>query len=106
MEAEGFPPQAEDVSRARADQADAGRPAPSQRIGSRLPSTTTAEYDVLRDDGVLYAEKLSAAGVAVTRLHSPDMSHNFPISPGLVARFPQCLEMLNQIAGWLRSTLG
>jgi len=72
-----------------------------------LPSTlvATAEYDVLRDEGVEYAEKLAKAGVAVTHLHAPDMHHNFPVSPGTVARFPQCTAAITEIAGWLRATL-
>jgi acetyl esterase len=72
-----------------------------------LPPTllATAEYDVLRDEGLAYAEKLEAAGVLVTRLHSPDMHHNFPVHPGTVARFPQSNSALNQIAAWLRETL-
>jgi len=72
-----------------------------------LPPTliATAEYDVLRDDGLAYADKLAAAGVAVTRLHAPDMHHNFPVHPGTVARFPQCQAALQAFAGWLRATL-
>jgi acetyl esterase len=74
----------------------------------RLPPTliATAEYDVLRDEGLAYAEKLEAAGVAVTRFHAPDMHHNFPVHPATVARFPQCDRALAEIASWLRVTLG
>ena len=72
-----------------------------------LPPTlvATAEYDVLRDEGIEYAEKLKAADIAVTHLHAPDMHHNFPVTPGTVARFPQCDAALTEIAGWLRATL-
>jgi acetyl esterase len=72
-----------------------------------LPPTlvATAEYDVLRDDGIAYAEKLGAAGVAVTHLHAPDMHHNFPVHPATVARFPQSDAALTRIADWLRTTL-
>ena len=81
------------------------RPAPL-----RLPPTpgfpptliTTAEYDVLRDEGIAYVARLQQAGVAVTHLHSPDMHHNFPVNPGTVMRFPQCEETLDQIGAWLR----
>ncbi len=62
----------------------------------------TAEYDVLRDEGIPYARKLEQAGVAVTHLHSPDMHHNFPVGPSTVTRFPQSDRTLGQIAAWLR----
>ena len=73
-----------------------------------MPSTlvATAEYDVLRDEGIAYAEKLKAAGVNVTHLRAPDMGHNFPATPNLVGRFPQSRQTLAEIARWLKVTLG
>ena len=72
-----------------------------------LPPTlvATAQYDVLRDEGIAYARKLEAAGVAVTHVHTADMHHDFPVSPGTVARFPQSMQALDQIAAFLREAL-
>ena len=71
-----------------------------------LPPTlvATAEYDVLRDEGMAYARKLRAAGVAVTHVHADDMHHDFPVGPSTVVRFPQCERALGQFATWLRLT--
>lgn len=73
-----------------------------------LPPTfvATAEYDVLRDEGIAYADELRAAGVAVHHHHAPDMSHNYCVSPATVARLPQCQAALSAAAGWLRQVLG
>ena len=51
----------------------------------------TAEYDVLHDDGVMYAEKLRGAGVPVTYKDFPGMIHGFfnygsVIDEGIIAR--------------------
>ncbi len=72
-----------------------------------LPPTliATAEYDVLRDEGIAYAEKLAMAGIAVTHLHAPDMHHNFVAFPGTVQRFPQSDATLAQISQWLQAVL-
>lgn len=72
-----------------------------------LPPTlvTTAQYDVLRDEGIAYAEKLKAAGVAVTHLHASDMGHNFPVTPSQVVRFEQGVQTLGEIAAWLKANL-
>ena len=72
-----------------------------------LPPTlvTTAEYDVLRDEGTAYADKLRSAGVITTHMHAADMHHDFPVSPATVARFPQSRTTLHEVAGWLRAML-
>jgi acetyl esterase len=76
-------------------------------VPAGLPATlvATAQFDVLRDEGIAYARKLESAGVPVTHIHSPDMHHNFPVSPGTVARFPQSNEALEQIAAFVREHL-
>jgi len=37
----------------------------------------TAGFDVLRDEGIEYAERLAAAGVAVEHIHQPAMPHGY-----------------------------
>ena len=63
----------------------------------------TGEYDVLRDEGMLYSVRLREAGVDVTHFHFSDMHHNFPVWPLTVAEFPQSYEAREKIAGWVRS---
>ena len=72
-----------------------------------LPPTlvATAQYDVLRDEGIAYARALERVGVGVEHIHAADMHHDFSVGPATVARFPQCDRALGQIAAWLRRTL-
>ena len=61
----------------------------------------TAEYDVLHDDGVVYAEKLRAGGVPVTYKNYPGMIHGFfnygsLITEGITVR-RYLAESINQI---------
>lgn len=81
-------------------------PLRAEKIAALQPAlVATAEHDPLRDEGIAYAEKLSANGAVVTHLHFPDMHHNFPVHPGTVARFPQCDKAVRQFAEWLKNTL-
>lgn len=45
----------------------------------------TAQYDVLRDEGRMYAEKLQAAGVKATLINYPSMIHGFVTMAGAIA---------------------
>ncbi|MBJ7459020.1 MAG: alpha/beta hydrolase [Thermoleophilaceae bacterium] len=47
-------------------------------FGSQPPSVVvTSEYDILRDEGLAYAAKLSEYGVPVKHLHYPSLMHGF-----------------------------
>lgn len=67
-----------------------------------LPDTyiLTGGFDPLVDDGKTYADKLTAAGVAVLHKHYPGQIHGF-IS--LTKVIPQGTEALRGIANWLKS---
>jgi acetyl esterase len=62
----------------------------------------TAEFDVLRDEGRLYAQKLAAAGAPVTYKHYGDMNHGFLNLTGLVDRAD---EAMADLTGWLAKAL-
>lgn len=64
----------------------------------------TGEYDVLRDEGIRYAERLQQAGVAVTHIHYGRMHHNFAVWPLTVAALPQSFEARREMAEWIRQT--
>jgi len=61
-----------------------------------LPPTLvmTAEFDPLRDQGILYAERLAAAGVLVEHLHAGDQMHGFLMLSRVLARAGQLADRL------------
>ncbi|MBT9331459.1 alpha/beta hydrolase [Paracidobacterium acidisoli] len=63
----------------------------------------TGEYDVLRDEGVKYAERLKEAGVPVTHLHYDDMHHNFCVWPLTVGALKQSREAIAAMAEWIQA---
>ncbi len=58
----------------------------------------TAEADVLRDEGEAYAERLSAAGVAVKMVRFPGMIHGFLHLAGVFTRAHTALDELAETA--------
>ncbi len=62
----------------------------------------TAEFDPLRDEGALYAERLAAAGVAVAHRCHPGMIHHFY---GLTGFIPAARVVLAGIASELGAAL-
>ncbi|PLW69712.1 alpha/beta hydrolase [Pseudohalioglobus lutimaris] len=69
-----------------------------------LPATllVTAEADPLRDEGIAFAEKLRAAGVAVNYRHFEQAAHGFASSSGPNADHKALMSM---IAGWIEAGL-
>jgi acetyl esterase len=61
----------------------------------------TAEYDVLRDEGMAYAKRLAEAGVAVAHVHAKDMNHGFAASPNAFPYLSQAKDLLRQVASWI-----
>lgn len=61
-----------------------------------LPRTlvVTAEFDILRDDGIRFVQRLRDAGVSVEHAHYKDMVHGFVQWAGQVSAARACLETL------------
>jgi len=62
----------------------------------------TAEYDVLRDEGESFAEKLSAAGTPTRLVRCQGMNHGFWI---LASILDEATESVQQACAWLRERL-
>jgi len=89
------------------DDADRGNPyaSPIEADLAGLPPTMviTAECDVLRDEGVAYAEKAAAAGVPVQGRTYPGVFHGFLGAAGVLATSD---EALADMSGWIRAQGG
>lgn len=64
----------------------------------------TAEYDMLRDEGEAYANKLNAAGVHVTSVRYNGMIHNF-FFLNILSSIPESQAALQQISEQLKKHL-
>ena len=61
----------------------------------------TAEYDPIRDDGEIYADRLTAEGVPVVRKRYSNMLHDFPYI--LLDVVPEAAEELAAHGAWLKA---
>ncbi|NXE76171.1 AAAD deacetylase, partial [Cochlearius cochlearius] len=73
----------------------------------RLPLTyvLTCEHDVLRDDGVMYARRLRAAGVSVTHDHAKDAFHGAMMFVSGPTKLAVGHRLLNRYIEWLNENL-
>lgn len=60
----------------------------------------TAEYDLLRDEGKAFADRLRSAGVDTTFVHYGDMNHGFM---GMVGSLDRADEAMAAAGDWIRS---
>jgi acetyl esterase len=61
----------------------------------------TAQYDVLRDEGDAYANRLAKAGVEVTHLYVKGMNHGFAASAKEFPYLDQAHTVLQSVAEWV-----
>ncbi|NXC41532.1 AAAD deacetylase, partial [Penelope pileata] len=73
--------------------------------GLPLTLLLTCEHDVLRDDGVMYATRLAAAGVPVTHEHAEDGFHGAMMYFPCVGILPVGHRMMSRYLEWLEENL-
>lgn len=79
--------------------------APLEELSRVAPAViVTAECDILRDDGELYAHRLTEAGVAVTAMRLLGTIHNFPVIDDLQKSEPT-ISTLRVVGEALRTAL-
>lgn len=67
----------------------------------------TAEFDPLRDEGIAYAQRVAAAGVAVEHIHAADQMHGFLLLDRAVAKAGTLIDGLADVlAGQVSGTAG
>ena len=84
-------------------------PASAENVAGAPPALiSTAGHDPLRDDGLAYAEKLTATGITAEAINFPDMVHGYPALAPLVAAandsFIQTCSRFRALMGWPEPT--
>ncbi len=74
------------------------RAAPEALAGSPPALVVVCGFDVLRDEGIAYAERLGTAGVPVELVDFPDMVHGFLRWGGVVDRTRELVDLLGSRA--------
>ncbi len=85
----------------RVDKTDPGvSPLLAESLEGLAPALVfTAGFDVLRDEGIDYAERLAAAGVSVEHVHQPAMPHGYITMTRIC---PEAREDIERIAAAVR----
>ncbi|KAM6304787.1 arylacetamide deacetylase [Aegotheles albertisi] len=77
----------------------------AQLRGLPLTYILTCQHDVLRDDGVMYARRLEAAGVTVTHDHAWDAFHGAMMFVAGPTELAVGHRLLNRYMEWLNNNL-